>query len=705
MTIAVGTKICARATGARGVVILGLALAAADCASSSGASGGGAQERWLDSGGARPESPAAGLAAEILAHRPMPRSPLAEEIADVAASPSLRLLRILGQSDMRHPSAMRTAFSRDGRDLVSVGREGDLMTWDVVPRSAKLRVPPCSEPRGKNTAIVVSADGRFVADGSFGGWICIRSISDGAVVRSWQAYTAPIRALAATAAGELVSYGYRERSYDETSRGVLFAQKESGGEARRWRFADGAALGELAVGPARSIHVSADGSRLVALGVDGLLRAWDTSGRALWTRQRPTSGSVALVAGDRRLFVVEEDRILLVDARTGADVGEIGRTNPKPAGDPLRPWKRAPIWSACLLVTPNGFAITSLEDSNELSIWDATAGREVAPVPANGLECTAGPSFSPDATVMAAAGGDRVVLWSSVHPKQLIGGPVRSVAVAADGGRAVALADDGLLHTWDVGSGREVARRSSPRALSVEVSADGRRMLVKLPDGRVGVADVATGAMLWSSDGREAEGSTARLSPDGSKVAVRTISNLSLHDAIARKRLWSLSRPSRRYVGPVAFSPDGRLLMEAEPGAVQSRAVEDGRVVRRLDGALDTWGVAEVSGDGKHLLARAGLGIDVFDLETGKRLRRTSPKESDRLEATPGGLAILTTDRNGQALRLEREVDGVEIGRVVIGKLFGKVTAVAASADGSRLLVGTDRGVVLVFGVAASGPR
>src|SRR5689334_5471176 len=112
MTIAVGMQIGARRVGARRVFILGLALTTAGCASSSGASGGAAHERWLDGGGARAGGPATGLAAEVLAFRPAPRRPLAEEIAEVAASPSLRALWILGQYDMRQASAMRTAFSR-----------------------------------------------------------------------------------------------------------------------------------------------------------------------------------------------------------------------------------------------------------------------------------------------------------------------------------------------------------------------------------------------------------------------------------------------------------------------------------------------------------------------------------------------------------------------------------------------------------------
>src|SRR3954454_8113209 len=142
MTAAVDTQIRARMTGARKVVIGAIALAAGSCASSSGAAGGGAQERWLEAEGAPAESPAAGLAADLLAFRPTQRSPLAEEIESLAPSPSLRLLGVLGQYDMRPPGAMRTAFLRDGRTLISIGRGGDLMIWDVVSRSAKLRLPP-----------------------------------------------------------------------------------------------------------------------------------------------------------------------------------------------------------------------------------------------------------------------------------------------------------------------------------------------------------------------------------------------------------------------------------------------------------------------------------------------------------------------------------------------------------------------------------
>jgi WD40 repeat protein len=641
----------------------------------------------------------------MLAFRAPARALLPEEIAAVTSTPSLRLLAILGTYDMRQPRAGMTAFSRDGRSVLSVGSAGDLTIWDAVARTEKVRALACPAAPGEPTAIAVSADGRFVAHGNYGGRVCIRAVSDGAVIRAWEAHTAPILELAATTDGELVSYGYQERSYDETSTGLHLRHKESGGEARRWRFADGAALGEVQVGPATAVAVSADGSRLVALGPNGLLRAWDAAGQAVWTRQRPISGSFSLGASDRRLIVVEEDRILLIDPRDGTDVGEVGHLNPKPARDPIRPWKRAPVWSACLLVTPAGFAITAQEDSKTLSVWDVAGGREVGQVPANGLECLRAPSFSPDGTVMATAVGDHVVLWDARPPGQLFDGPVVSVAISADRGRAVVLTGDGRLHAWDLAAGREVSRWSSSAARSVQVSADGRRMLLKLADGRAGVADVATGAKLWSSDAKGAEGSAARLSPDGTKVAVRTVDELSLYDTRGGKRLWSFARPNRRYAGPVAFSPDGRLLMEGESGVVLARAVEDGRVLRQLNGAIETLGVAEVTGDGRHLLAQAGPGIDVFDLGSGKLLRRTSPTEPDQMEATPAGVAILRPDPNGQALRFDRAADGFEIGHLTLGKLFGTASAVAVSADGSRLLIGTDRGVVLVFAVAENAVR
>jgi hypothetical protein len=75
------------------------------------------------------------------------------------------------------------------------------------------------------------------------------------------------------------------------------------------------------------------------------------------------------------------------------------------------------------------------------------------------------------------------------------------------------------------------------------------------------------------------------------------------------------------------------------------------------------------------------------------------------MEATPDGVAILRPDGNGQAVRLERAVDGLEIGHMLLGTLFGKASAVALSADGARLLIGTDRGVVLVFAVGESASR
>jgi WD40 repeat protein len=642
-------------------------------------------------GGAAPPS---GMLAALLAYHPAPRLPLPEELQAVDATSPIRLERVLGQSDMLHPDVSLVAFSPDGRRLISLGRDSDLRIWDPVTRAPLGAFAGCAESNW-GSALTISPDGKLAANATTGGRICVRDLADGHVVRTWKAHAAPILALAFTSSGELLSFAYQQEIWAETSISPIREAREAGGELRRWRVDSDAAIGELRLGPASVVRFSSDGSLVVARDLQGTLHAWDGGGRALWTGKTNVY-RFAFVDQDRQLLLVESRRIHIVDARTG---GELGDLTPTSSTRKLfwRPGESdTSTWSDCIAVMPDGrHAITALHDDPFLFVWDLAARREVEHPHGRNFPACAG-AFSPDGTLLATAdGGFHVVrLWDPAAHLPLPDRNVYQLAISSDGRRAISLGGDETVRLWDLDRGAEVARRRLTDGTSVALSAAGDRMLLGFENGWARLYDVASGAELWSLAGRAGSGAW-KLSPDG-RLAVTSSykEGLAVHDVTTTKELWRV--PLGDYTSAVAaFSPDGRLLAHVDRDQrLTIRTAREGREVRRLGEAIRHWSLG-FSPDGRYLLVDEGA-IVILELAGGKEIRRI-PYPAGYVALGRGGLLAFARRETGRAIELSRLEDGAPLGRITLGPRFGVVQSLAIAADGTRLLVGTDRGLTLVF--------
>jgi WD40 repeat protein len=95
---------------------------------------------------------------------------------------------------------------------------------------------------------------------------------------------------------------------------------------------------------------------------------------------------------------------------------------------------------------------------------------------------------------VVSSGGDR--MWVS-QATDLTGhnGEVRSVAISADGTRAVSGGEDSTVRVWDLTTGRAQATLTghNGRVLSVALSSDGTRAVSRGVDRTLRVWDLTTG--------------------------------------------------------------------------------------------------------------------------------------------------------------------------------------------------------------------
>jgi cytochrome c len=266
------------------------------------------------------------------------------------------------------------------------------------------------------------------------------------------------------------------------------------------------------------------------------------------------------------------------------------------------------------------------------------------------------------------------------------GGPVRALAISADGGTLVSGSFDTAAIRWSLATGA---------ASQVFRFHDGAvNAVALLPDGRIVTAGEDTRVALWTPGrqapdavllGHEGPVSAIAVSPDGASIATaswdRTV------------RLWSLSdgkvrvfRGHQQNVNAVAFTPDGTTLVTAGyDAAVRFWPIDEAEAGRiaMLPSPLNT---VVVAGDGE--IAAAGADGRIYFLSP-------DGEERGNLETSSTPITALAQARSGEQLAAATIGGSIVIidrrRRVLVRTLDGRphpVWALALSPDAKTVLSG-----------------
>ncbi len=209
--------------------------------------------------------------------------------------------------------------------------------------------------------------------------------------------------------------------------------------------------------------------------------------------------------------------------------------------------------------------------------------------------------------------------------------------------------DASTLTTWDVASGREVARWPAECDAPVSLAfSPGGKALAAAAGSKVRLFDPATGKRLNADDGAGSSVTGLAFSPDGRTLAVgREESPVTVWDVAARKERLGIDVPDGWWCS-VAFSPDGKALAVASAGLrgggfVRLWDVETGRSVRKFpDEALGAHSVT-FSPTGDRLAAVVFRDVVVWDTARGAELCRIKQEQRSRpgLAFLPDGTALV----------------------------------------------------------------
>jgi tricorn protease-like protein len=281
-------------------------------------------------------------------------------------------------------------------------------------------------------------------------------------------------------------------------------------------------------------------------------------------------------------------------------------------------------------------------------------------------------------------------------------GPISDAALvyAPDGRMLVSGSDDGTIRVWDLATGKVRKVLEAHKAIvtgvafglggSVLVSGSHDRM------ARVWSVDDFRCLHKWSSKLHAGVVSVA-VSADGRVVAVASgaypRAEVQRWDLLENKKLPPIGTHGSQ-IGPLAFSPDGRLLATGSMGSlVRLWNVETGEMRGELRHRSWVQAVA-FSGDSQVLAPTSGPTITLWDVPALARRAL--------LRGHAGTVRSLTLSPDGKALASASVDRSIRVWDLATGKLraayrwnIGRAYAVAFSPSGMTMAAGGDKDVVV----------
>ena len=563
-------------------------------------------------------------------------------------------------------SVLSLAFSPDGSQLATAGRDGAVRLWNATTGREQRTL---RGHLGPVWSVVFTLDGSGLATASADGTARMWDTTSGREMHTFTtAHPGALFAVAVSHDGKLLATGGADQSiriWDVVS-GRLLHELADDGKVHGVAFSpDGASLATVnlsaitvkiwdvvsgrqlrAFGDHTSsvfaVAYSPDGSKLITASIDKTARLWDSAtGKELFVFRGHT-GLVTCVA-----FSDDGEQIV-----TGAEDGT------------ARSWKvREPYEFPSLVghtsavnqvaFSPDGTRVATGSDDGTARIWLATTGRELHDLSLDSNVNAV--AFSPDGKRLVAAASDgtsKVFDAASgieLFPLTGHGAEVKSVAYSGDGRRIVTGSSDGTAKIWEAASGKKLATivYSSGKIDAVDLNRNATRAAIGV------YADEGTGgdgAQIWDVQAIQAGHPLSKLdadyvwvnqvrfSPDGKRLVTTGSTPPYLvkeWDTASGQELLSLSGHAGEVL-TAAYSPNGsELATGGEDAKIKLWDSVSGRELLTLSAPNITVNSVAFSPDGKRL-ASAGsnrevrlFAIDPADLVVlaASRLRR--PLTSD----------------------------------------------------------------------------
>jgi WD40 repeat protein len=583
---------------------------------------------------------------------------------------------------------LRVRDAPDSRRFVAWNAEGKIVLWTFgAPRPD--RIFHIETPQD----VAVSADGRYIASGSFNGTVRLWDVSSGKTLHVFRerapvirlAFRNDARWLLVSAAVEIAGSSYNSSVYEvQTGRRI---RSIAAIMSYPWN-------GPTVYGK----HVMLFTSDLLFTS-EKHVTVWDSNLKKHLRVFPETSSRVvdAQISEDGRLSAITHS-----DDSTDVWDNEAGRVRSRLVGHGSS--------FKSLRFSSDGHTVVVVSQ-DFARVWDSTTGKLISNITLREGDSAYVYAISNAGDKFATINGDgSIAVWSMRTGARLLNlagheSAVADVAFNRDGSRLLSTSNDGTIREWNlaVGTSQILSDTITTGQIAsgdddVTVSRDGMYVAIA---GRslTCIYDSTNGTIvrtLHNVTSYPYTANTVTFSPDGRELLT---GNTKFSGAV----IWNwragtierIVRAEERMNFP-QLSPNGNRVLSTMEGTVRIRALSDGRVllVRRTTDSRDYLTALHFSNDGRRVLAANVDGkIQVFDSLSGKTLLVLQAHNALLNDAnfSPDGSRIATASGDQTA----RVWDAFTGALVAVRTSVGPSNSVAFSADGKRLLVGASDGAYL----------
>ena len=559
-----------------------------------------------------------------------------------------------------HSAAVRRAvFSPNGKLLVSVSEDHQVIVWDFTRR---MRLKTLTEHTGPVTTVAFSPDGKWFVTGGQDQTVILWNAATLTKELAWNDQHEPIIRTSFSPDSSLLIYA--------TYNGWVARETKSWTKVR-----DAPDL----IGP-HGNYVYLENGRLI---VSSFGTIWDVTSGEQRTQSAPWGGNWMALAPDGK-------RAVIIDPH-----GFVKTVDHLLTPQSVRVQHAHHDHGRAVDYSPDGKLFAT--GSERVLLWDAATATRIAPLEYDSAVWSV--AFSPDGRWLVSTHGDGSILIWDVANRELEAnlrqhsGAVRAIGFSPDGKRLATGGDDHSVILWDADSGQKqsVLTVHKTRVGAVAFAPDGSWFVSSDQNGNIIRHDFGRAEPRWNASGNKDYASYfLTISPDGRFIA----SSFGVYSADDGHSIF-LVQNGWHNIYSATFTSDGKRLVGAsDSGDVIVLDTETWELVDRLQWSNTPLVAIGISPDGNHIVT-GGDGKTVR-IGTVRPLRQTAVigQHTARVKAvafSPDGKQIASAgDDNMVALW--------DINRrkllTTIGTHTSPIYALAFSPDGQRLITGEhDRSV------------